>query len=61
MPGKNLLTVWTHTVAARDRMNDQLAVEVIDTDLGYRSYVAHDGYFAIVVDPQRDLERIEAG
>ncbi len=41
--------------------NDVLAVEVIETpDLGDRSYVAHDGDLAIVVDPQRDLERIEA-
>jgi hydroxyacylglutathione hydrolase len=36
-------------------------VEVIETpDLGDRSYVAHDGNVAIVVDPQRDLERVEA-
>ncbi len=41
--------------------NDELAVEVIETpDLGDRSYVAHDGDLAIVVDPQRDLERIQA-
>lgn len=36
-------------------------VEVISTDeLGDRSYVVHDGSRAIVVDPQRDLDRIDA-
>ncbi|MGB9113498.1 MAG: MBL fold metallo-hydrolase [Acidimicrobiales bacterium] len=39
---------------------DVLHVEVIETpDLGDRSYVAHDGELAIVVDPQRDLGRIQ--
>ncbi|MGK2875534.1 MAG: rhodanese-like domain-containing protein [Nocardioides sp.] len=38
-----------------------LRVEVLDTtDLGDRSYVAHDGVSAIVVDPQRDIDRVEA-
>lgn len=36
-------------------------VETIDTrELGDRSYVAHDGHVAIVVDPQRDVDRVEA-
>ena len=35
-------------------------VEVLDTsDLGDRSYVAHDGTHAVVVDPQRDIDRVE--
>lgn len=35
-------------------------VEVIETgELGDRSYVVHDGGTAVVVDPQRDLDRIE--
>ena len=35
-------------------------VEVIPTEeLGDRSYVAHDGSTAVVVDPQRDLDRVE--
>ena len=35
-------------------------VEVIATpELGDRSYVAHDSVAAIVVDPQRDLDRVE--
>ncbi|HEY2203015.1 MAG TPA: MBL fold metallo-hydrolase, partial [Pseudonocardia sp.] len=35
-------------------------VHVIETtELGDRSYVAHDGEVAIVVDPQRDLDRVE--
>lgn len=36
------------------------AVEVIATDeLGDRSYVVHDGVVGVVIDPQRDLDRIE--
>ncbi|MHC1557765.1 MBL fold metallo-hydrolase [Actinomycetospora sp. C-140] len=36
-------------------------VDVIATDsLGDRSYVIHDGEVALVVDPQRDLDRVEA-
>jgi hydroxyacylglutathione hydrolase len=35
-------------------------VDVVETpELGNRSYVAHDGKLAVVVDPQRDLDRIE--
>ncbi|CAN5464047.1 MBL fold metallo-hydrolase [soil metagenome] len=35
-------------------------VEVLDTsDLGDRSYVAHDGELAVVIDPQRDIDRVE--
>ncbi|MBA2574334.1 MAG: MBL fold metallo-hydrolase [Nocardioidaceae bacterium] len=38
-----------------------LHVEVIETTvLGDRSYIAHDGSVAVVVDPQRDLDRVEA-
>ncbi|TIC88305.1 MBL fold metallo-hydrolase [Nocardioides sp. GY 10113] len=38
-----------------------LQVEVLETsELGDRSYVAHDGAVAIVVDPQRDIDRVEA-
>ena len=38
-----------------------MMVEVIDTsELGDRSYVVHDGSTAIVIDPQRDVDRIEA-
>lgn len=37
-----------------------LSVEVIETsDLGDRSYIAHDGVSAVVIDPQRDLDRVE--
>lgn len=36
-------------------------VEVLETsELGDRSYVAHDGTQAVVIDPQRDLDRVEA-
>ncbi|WP_218004897.1 MBL fold metallo-hydrolase [Actinomadura macra] len=38
---------------------DIVDVETIETaSLGDRSYVAHDGEQAIVVDPQRDLDRV---
>ncbi len=38
-----------------------VTVEVIATDnLGDRSYVVHDDTTAVVVDPQRDLDRVEA-
>ncbi|MGA2932155.1 MAG: MBL fold metallo-hydrolase, partial [Acidimicrobiales bacterium] len=36
-------------------------VEVLATDeLGDRSYVAHDGQAAVVIDPQRDIDRVES-
>lgn len=36
-------------------------VAVVQTsELGDRSYIAHDGHAAIVVDPQRDLDRLQA-
>jgi glyoxylase-like metal-dependent hydrolase (beta-lactamase superfamily II)/rhodanese-related sulfurtransferase len=35
-------------------------VEVVETsELGDRSYVAHDGATALVLDPQRDVDRLE--
>jgi hydroxyacylglutathione hydrolase len=38
-----------------------MRVDVIETpDLGDRSYVVSDGSCAIVVDPQRDIDRVEA-
>ncbi|WP_203960171.1 MBL fold metallo-hydrolase [Actinocatenispora thailandica] len=38
-----------------------IAVEVVETSsLGDRSYLAHDGQVALVVDPQRDIDRILA-
>lgn len=37
-----------------------MRVEVVATEaLGDRSYIAHDGTAAVVVDPQRDLDRLE--
>lgn len=36
-------------------------VIVIETaSLGDRSYIAHDGRIAVVIDPQRDIDRIDA-
>ncbi len=36
-------------------------VDVLETsELGDRSYVVHDGSTALVVDPQRDIDRVEA-
>ncbi len=38
-----------------------MTVDVVDTsELGDRSYVVHDDTTAIVIDPQRDIDRIEA-
>ncbi len=38
-----------------------LDVEIIDTsELGDRSYVVHDGHVAVVIDPQRDIDRVQA-
>ena len=35
-------------------------VEVVSTEeLGDRSYIAHDGEVALLIDPQRDIDRIE--
>jgi glyoxylase-like metal-dependent hydrolase (beta-lactamase superfamily II) len=37
-----------------------LNVEILETsELGDRSYVVHDGARAVVVDPQRDVDRVE--
>src|ERR1700730_8240475 len=37
-----------------------MQIEVLSTDeLGDRSYVVHDGRAAVVVDPQRDIDRVE--
>lgn len=37
-----------------------MTVDVVDTsELGDRSYVVHNGASAIVIDPQRDIDRIE--
>lgn len=38
-----------------------MTIDVVDTsELGDRSYVIRDGDVAIVVDPQRDIDRVEA-
>nr|WP_088964755.1 MBL fold metallo-hydrolase [Micromonospora purpureochromogenes] len=38
-----------------------IEVEVVETSsLGDRSYLAHDGQVAVVVDPQRDIDRVLA-
>ena len=35
--------------------------EMVSTEkLGDRSYVAHDGQAAVVIDPQRDIDRVES-
>ncbi len=37
-----------------------MTVDIVETsELGDRSYVVHDGTTAIVVDPQRDIDRVE--
>ncbi|PFG95490.1 glyoxylase-like metal-dependent hydrolase (beta-lactamase superfamily II) [Saccharopolyspora erythraea NRRL 2338] len=50
-----------NVVKQEDRLAGGLAVEVIETSsLGDRSYLATDGEVAVVVDPQRDVDRIIA-
>jgi glyoxylase-like metal-dependent hydrolase (beta-lactamase superfamily II) len=53
-----------HTSAAIQERRDTLApieVEVVETSsLGDRSYLAYDGRVAVVVDPQRDIDRVLA-
>lgn len=40
-------------------MNTQAEIAVIDTPtLGDRSYLVHDGSVALVIDPQRDIDRV---
>ena len=40
-------------------MPEMLHIETIETSsLGDRSYLAHDGEVAVVVDPQRDIDRV---
>lgn len=44
------------------RKGRQMPIEVINIDtptLGDRGYIAHDGKTALVVDPQRDIDRVE--
>ena len=46
-------------VKQEQRLPGGLAVEVIETSsLGDRSYLASDGEVAVVVDPQRDVDRV---
>ena len=48
-------------VKQEERLAGGLAVEVIETSsLGDRSYLASDGEVAVVVDPQRDVDRVLA-
>ncbi|WP_338600391.1 MBL fold metallo-hydrolase [Saccharopolyspora sp. SCSIO 74807] len=51
----------TGAVEHEDRLAGGLVVEVIETSsLGDRSYLASDGEVAVVVDPQRDVDRVIA-
>jgi glyoxylase-like metal-dependent hydrolase (beta-lactamase superfamily II)/rhodanese-related sulfurtransferase len=50
-----------NAVTQEERLAGGLAVEVIETSsLGDRSYLATDGEVAVVVDPQRDVDRVIA-
>jgi hydroxyacylglutathione hydrolase len=51
------------TRGGRNQLQEVLVitVEMIETPgLGDRSYLAHDGTTAIVIDPQRDIDRVDA-
>ncbi|MBK0868769.1 MBL fold metallo-hydrolase [Saccharopolyspora sp. HNM0986] len=50
-----------NAVKQEERLPGGLSVEVIETSsLGDRSYMASDGDVAVVVDPQRDVDRVIA-
>src|SRR5260370_20748975 len=41
-------------------VREVMHIQVVSTDeLGDRSYVVHDGSVAVVVDPQRDIDRVD--
>ncbi len=42
------------------QFGDITVIAVETPSLGDRSYLAHDGQVALVIDPQRDLDRVEA-
>src|SRR3546814_12872765 len=47
------------TEEAQQQPCEGLTVRTIETpSLGDRTYVVHDGEFALVVDPQRDIDRV---
>lgn len=50
-----------YAVKQEERLSGGLTVEVIETSsLGDRSYLASDGDVAVVIDPQRDVDRVIA-
>ena len=47
------------TEEAQQRPADGLTVRTLETpSLGDRTYVVHDGEVALVIDPQRDIDRV---
>ena len=55
------MTTATKSAELETVQRDGLTVTILETpDLGDRSYVVDDGTFALVIDPQRDIDRVEA-
>ncbi len=55
------MSTATETAELDTVQRDGLTVTILETpDLGDRSYVVDDGTAALVIDPQRDLDRVEA-
>ncbi len=55
------MSTATETAELDTVQRDGLTVTILETpDLGDRSYVIDDGTSALVIDPQRDLDRVEA-
>ena len=52
------LNVRTFGALGKVRVHDVVTIET--TGLGDRSYLAHDGEHAVVIDPQRDIDRVLA-
>jgi len=58
-PGNASNACWPGLIGNARAAGPGVEVAVIDTPtLGDRSYLAYDGSVAIVIDPQRDIDRV---
>ncbi|MFT4745389.1 MAG: hydroxyacylglutathione hydrolase [Nitriliruptoraceae bacterium] len=60
-PGSQQLNINHHPTSTDHDRSTTMHVVIIETpSLGDRSYLVHDGHVGLVVDPQRDVDRVEA-
>jgi glyoxylase-like metal-dependent hydrolase (beta-lactamase superfamily II)/rhodanese-related sulfurtransferase len=53
------IDVTTQRIAGKQEIDAGVTIVPIDTPtLGDRSYLVHDGHIALVIDPQRDIDRV---